>query len=113
MGFHCKTAAGCVVRTNDEMHLLGSRCALCLAGLTGFKCAGTDSQFPAGTRRHQNQSPRSLGERTRPASSIRQRHEALQAYYQTYGGELLWLGSNRASAFVSRLKEAEADGLDP
>jgi len=44
---------------------------------------------------------------------IRQRHEALQAYYQTYGGELLWLGSNRASAFVSRLKEAEADGLDP
>ena len=44
---------------------------------------------------------------------IRQRHEALQAYYQTYGGELLWLGSNRASAFVSRLKGAEADGLDP
>ena len=44
---------------------------------------------------------------------IRQRHEALQAYYQTYGGELLWLGSNRASALVSRLKEAEADGLDP
>jgi L,D-transpeptidase YcbB len=44
---------------------------------------------------------------------IRQRHEALQAYYQTYGGELLWLGSNRASAFISRLKDAEADGLDP
>jgi L,D-transpeptidase YcbB len=44
---------------------------------------------------------------------IRQRHEALQAYYQTYGGELLWLGSNRASAFISRLKNAEADGLDP
>jgi murein L,D-transpeptidase YcbB/YkuD len=44
---------------------------------------------------------------------IRQRHEALQAYYQTYGGELLWLGSSRASAFISRLKNAEADGLDP
>jgi len=26
---------------------------------------------------------------------IRQRHEALQAYYQTYGGELLWLSSSR------------------
>jgi murein L,D-transpeptidase YcbB/YkuD len=44
---------------------------------------------------------------------IRQRHEALQAYYQTYGGELLWLGNSRASAFISRLKNAEADGLDP
>jgi L,D-transpeptidase YcbB len=44
---------------------------------------------------------------------IRQRHEALQAYYQTYGGELLWLGSSRTSAFISRLKNAEADGLDP
>src|SRR5262245_11590867 len=44
---------------------------------------------------------------------IRQRHEALQAYYQTYGGELLWLGSSRGSAFISRLKNAGADGLDP
>src|SRR4030095_2036707 len=43
---------------------------------------------------------------------IRQRHEALQAYYQTYGGELLWLGRSRASAFISRLKNAEADGLE-
>jgi hypothetical protein len=51
------------------MHLLGSCCALCLAGLTGFKCAGTDCQFPSGTRRHPNQSPRSLGERTQPAAS--------------------------------------------
>src|SRR5262245_9327258 len=42
---------------------------------------------------------------------IRQRHEALQAYYQTYGGELLWLGTSRASAFISRLKNAEDDGL--
>jgi murein L,D-transpeptidase YcbB/YkuD len=44
---------------------------------------------------------------------IRQRHEALQAYYQTYGGGLLWLSSSRGSAFISRLKNAEADGLDP
>jgi L,D-transpeptidase YcbB len=44
---------------------------------------------------------------------IRQRHEALQAYYQTFGGELLWLGSNRTNSFISRLKNAEADGLDP
>src|SRR5215831_3700266 len=44
---------------------------------------------------------------------IRQRHDALQAYYQTFGGELLWLGSTRANSFVSRLNNAEADGLDP
>lgn len=44
---------------------------------------------------------------------IRQRHEALQAYYQTFGGELLWLGSSRANSFISRLNNAEADGLDP
>jgi murein L,D-transpeptidase YcbB/YkuD len=44
---------------------------------------------------------------------IRQRHEALQAYYQTFGGELLWLGSSRADKFISRLRNAEADGLDP
>lgn len=44
---------------------------------------------------------------------IRQRHDALQAYYQTFGGELLWLGSSRANSFLSRLKNAEADGLDP
>ena len=44
---------------------------------------------------------------------IRQRHDALQAYYQTFGGELLWLGSSRANSFISRLNNAEADGLDP
>src|SRR5215831_2821695 len=43
---------------------------------------------------------------------IRQRHDALQAYYQTFGGELLWLGSTRANSFLSRLTNAEADGLD-
>src|SRR5262245_6817901 len=44
---------------------------------------------------------------------IRQRRDALQAYYQTFGGELIWLGSSRADEFISRLKNAEADGLDP
>src|SRR5215470_9805282 len=44
---------------------------------------------------------------------IRQRHDALQAYYQTFGGELLWLASSRTNTFISRLKNAEADGLDP
>jgi murein L,D-transpeptidase YcbB/YkuD len=44
---------------------------------------------------------------------IRQRREALEAYYQTFGGELLWLASSRANAIISRLKDAEADGLDP
>jgi murein L,D-transpeptidase YcbB/YkuD len=44
---------------------------------------------------------------------IRQRREALQAYYQIFGGELLWLASSRTNAFISRLKNAEADGLDP
>ena len=44
---------------------------------------------------------------------IRQRRDALEAYYQTFGGELLWLGSSRPNAFISRLRNAEADGLDP
>ena len=44
---------------------------------------------------------------------IRQRREALEAYYQTFGGELLWLASSRANALISRLKNAEVDGLDP
>src|SRR5215470_16435930 len=44
---------------------------------------------------------------------IRQRREALEAYYQVFGGEMLWLASSRANALISRLKNAEADGLDP
>jgi murein L,D-transpeptidase YcbB/YkuD len=44
---------------------------------------------------------------------IRQRQDSLQAYYQTFGGDLLWLGSSRANAFIARLRNAEADGLDP
>src|SRR5499427_2866726 len=44
---------------------------------------------------------------------IRQRRDALEAYYQNFGGELLWLASSRTNTFISRLKNAEADGLDP
>lgn len=44
---------------------------------------------------------------------IKQRREALQAYYHESNGALLWLGSKRASALVARLKAAESDGLDP
>jgi L,D-transpeptidase YcbB len=44
---------------------------------------------------------------------IKQRREALQAYYQEFGGNLLWLGTPRASALVARLQAADADGLDP
>src|SRR3974377_2360259 len=31
---------------------------------------------------------------------IRQRHDALQAYYQSFGGELLWLGDNQPTALI-------------
>src|SRR5262245_21986959 len=68
MGFHCKSAASCAVTKSEDMHSLASCCALCLAGLTGFECAGTDCQFAAGTRRYPNQSPRSLGERAKLAA---------------------------------------------
>ena len=44
---------------------------------------------------------------------IRQRRDALLAYYQEFGGDLLWLGTPRANALVARLKAAEDDGLDP
>jgi len=44
---------------------------------------------------------------------IKQRREALQTYYRELGGELLWLNGDRAEAFISRLKGAERDGLDP
>jgi len=44
---------------------------------------------------------------------IRQRRDALLAYYQEFGGDLLWLGTPRADALVALLKDAEDDGLDP
>ena len=43
---------------------------------------------------------------------IKQRREALLAYYQEFGGELIWLGTQRASELVARLRDAEGDGLD-
>jgi murein L,D-transpeptidase YcbB/YkuD len=44
---------------------------------------------------------------------IKQRREVLQAYYQAGNGDLLWLGTKRASAFVKRLLAADKEGLDP
>jgi murein L,D-transpeptidase YcbB/YkuD len=44
---------------------------------------------------------------------IKQRREALEAYYHTSNGELLWLGTKRASALVTRLLTADREGLDP
>jgi L,D-transpeptidase YcbB len=44
---------------------------------------------------------------------IKQRRESLRTYYQELGGEFLWLEGSRAGAFLSRLKRAERDGLDP
>jgi L,D-transpeptidase YcbB len=44
---------------------------------------------------------------------IRQRRDALLAYYHEFGGALIWLGTQRASELVARLKDAEGDGLDP
>ncbi|HEY1473306.1 MAG TPA: L,D-transpeptidase family protein [Pseudolabrys sp.] len=43
---------------------------------------------------------------------VKQRREALQAYYHDFGGDLLWLGTPRAGALVARLQAAESDGLD-
>ena len=44
---------------------------------------------------------------------VRQRSEALVAYYQDNGGSLLWVGRDRMDAFVARLRAAAGDGLDP
>ena len=44
---------------------------------------------------------------------VKQRREALRAYYQEFNGDLVWLGTKRASALVARLKAADSDGLDP
>lgn len=43
---------------------------------------------------------------------VRQRYEALNAYYQEEAGPLLWVGSDRMSDLVERLSAAETDGLD-
>ena len=44
---------------------------------------------------------------------VRQRREALAAYYDASGGDLLWLGSRLAADFVAWLAAADQDGLDP
>lgn len=44
---------------------------------------------------------------------IRQRRDVLRTYYEEFGGDLLWLGSERAAALVGRLTDAESDGLSP
>jgi murein L,D-transpeptidase YcbB/YkuD len=45
--------------------------------------------------------------------TIKERREVLEAYYHTSNGNLLWLGTKRASALVVRLLAADKDGLDP
>ncbi len=44
---------------------------------------------------------------------IKQRREVLEAYYHAGNGELLWLGTKRASALVKRLLAADTEGLNP
>src|SRR5262245_60363969 len=44
---------------------------------------------------------------------VKQRHDALWEYYQAFGGELLWLGSQRPNELLARLQNAANDGLDP
>ena len=44
---------------------------------------------------------------------VRQRSDALTAYYRDRGGALIWIGTPRMAALVARLKAADQDGLDP
>jgi L,D-transpeptidase YcbB len=44
---------------------------------------------------------------------VRQKYDALNAYYQENAGPLLWVGTGRIPEFLDRLAAAEADGLDP
>ena len=44
---------------------------------------------------------------------VRQRREALLVYYEEEAGTLLWLGADRTSEFIARLRAADEDGLDP
>jgi murein L,D-transpeptidase YcbB/YkuD len=44
---------------------------------------------------------------------VRQRGEAIRAYYGEPANGLLWLERPRMQAFIARLKAAEDDGLDP
>jgi L,D-transpeptidase YcbB len=44
---------------------------------------------------------------------VRQRREALSAYYSENDGALLWLGTGRAPRLIAWLRSASDDGLDP
>jgi murein L,D-transpeptidase YcbB/YkuD len=44
---------------------------------------------------------------------VRQRRDALAAYYQAHSGALIWIGSPRMAELVARLRAADEDGLDP
>jgi len=44
---------------------------------------------------------------------VRQRQEALNAYYKENDGALLWLGTGRAPKLIAWLRSAADDGLDP
>src|SRR3954453_19589222 len=44
---------------------------------------------------------------------VRQRRAALLGYYSDDAGSLLWLGAERTADFISRLRAADTDGLDP
>ena len=44
---------------------------------------------------------------------VRQRSDALDAYYHQQGGALIWLGTPRMAELVAHLQAAEEDGLDP
>ncbi len=44
---------------------------------------------------------------------VRQRAEALVAYYQENAGPLLWVGTRRMDDFIDRVESAALDGLDP
>ena len=90
-----------------------TRCALCLAGIAVFDAQAQIVSSPRDLAVIRINLLDLLANEPNLPLPISQRHEALQAYYQTFGGELLWLGSNRANALISRLKNAEADGLDP
>jgi len=44
---------------------------------------------------------------------VRQRSEALTAYYEDGASQILWVGEPRAAAFLNWLRHAADDGLDP
>ena len=44
---------------------------------------------------------------------VRQRQDALSAYYVENDGSMLWMGTDRAQTFVEWLNSAADDGLDP